>query len=164
MSIDVKVLPLHAGVLALDIAKFQQCLGSGKYTAQVRESVADGKQAGVRGTPWFFLGLTGPDESKLKAVTLINGSQPYAAFEDAIDKLLSLPTEQETERAVQQIVGFSPAWNLHPTPLPINLSPFSGQFLFNGASKGLQGLSAAHGESIEKKTRGSRNASLRPLL
>jgi len=97
MAIEVKVLPLHAGVLGLDIARFQQCLDSGKYTAKVRESAAEGKQARVEGTPWFFLGLTGPDESKLKAVTVINGSQPYAAFKEAIDKLLSLQTEQETE-------------------------------------------------------------------
>ncbi len=96
MSIGVEVLPLHAKMLGLDVAKFRQCLDSGKYTAKVRESAADGKKAGVRGTPAFFLGLTDPRGSKLKAVTFVNGAQPYITFKEAIDKLLSPPKEEES--------------------------------------------------------------------
>lgn len=95
MSIEVKILPLHAKMLGLDVPKFQQCLDSGKYAAKVRESVADGEKAGVRGTPAFFLGLTDPKESKLKGVTFVNGAQPYTIFKEAIDKLLSPPKEED---------------------------------------------------------------------
>jgi len=94
MAIEGKVLPLHAQVLGLDVPKFQQCLDSGKYSARVRESVADGKKAGVQGTPAFFLGLTNPTEPKLQAVTFIDGSQPYTVFKEAIDKLLSVAKEE----------------------------------------------------------------------
>ena len=91
MAIEVKVLPLHAKMLGLDVPKFQQCLDSGKYTVKVRENAADGKRAGVRGTPAFFLGLTDPEEPKLKGVTFVNGAQPYTTFKEAIDKLLAAP-------------------------------------------------------------------------
>ena len=89
MSIGIDALPLHAQVLALDVSKFRQCLDSGKYTAQIRESVADGKKAGVRGTPSFFLGLTNSNEPKVRALIYVDGAQPYAVFKEAIDKLLS---------------------------------------------------------------------------
>jgi protein-disulfide isomerase len=98
-SIEVKILPLHAVMLGLDVPKFQQCLDSSKYAAQVRESVAEGERAGVRGTPWFFLGLTDPNNSTLRAVAYVDGAQPYTVFKEAIDKLLSLPREQEPEKS-----------------------------------------------------------------
>lgn len=97
MAIEAKLLPLHAQMLGLDVPKFQQCLDSGKYTAKVRESAAEGKKAGVRGTPWFFLGLTGPDETKLRPATFVEGAQPYAVFKEAIDKLLSRGRDSPTE-------------------------------------------------------------------
>ena len=89
MSIQIDVLPLHATMLGLDIVKFQRCLDSGKHTADVRESSVEGKTAGVRGTPWFFLGLTDPNEAKLHALAYIEGAQPHAVFKEALDKLLS---------------------------------------------------------------------------
>jgi protein-disulfide isomerase len=89
-SIGPEILPLHAMILGLDVAKFQQCLDSNRYTAKVRESVADGEKAGVRGTPGFFLGLTDPNNPKLQPITYVDGAQPYSVFKEAIDKLLSL--------------------------------------------------------------------------
>jgi protein-disulfide isomerase len=89
MSVEAKVLPLHALVLGLDVPRFQQCLDSGASSATVRESVAAGKKIGVQGTPAFFLGLTDPNKLTLQAVTYIAGAQPYTVFKDAIEKLLS---------------------------------------------------------------------------
>ena len=57
--------------------------------AEVRESSVEGKTAGVRGTPWFFLGLTDPNEAKLHALAYIEGAQPLAVFKEALDKLFS---------------------------------------------------------------------------
>ena len=88
-AIGPEFLPLHAQMLKLDIPRFQECLGSGKYAEAIHESIAEGKKAGVRGTPGFFLGLTDPRSSKLKAVTFVSGAQPYETFKEAIDKLLS---------------------------------------------------------------------------
>jgi protein-disulfide isomerase len=98
-SIGPEILPLHAGMLGLDVAKFQQCLDSGKYTDKVRESVADGEKAGVRGTPGFLLGRTEPGEPTIKGLVYIDGRQPYEVFKEAIDKLLSLPREEEKARS-----------------------------------------------------------------
>ena len=82
-------LPRHAEALALDVAKFHQCVESGTYGASVRSDQADGQRAGVSGTPTFFLGLTEPNGSQVKALRTLVGAQPYSAFKAAIDSLLA---------------------------------------------------------------------------
>lgn len=89
LSLDVKILPLHAGMLSLDVARFQRCLNSGKHEAAIRESIEEGKRAGVRGVPAFFLGLTEPKALRLKALFFVNGAQPYGIFREAIEALLA---------------------------------------------------------------------------
>lgn len=79
----------HAQALALEMPKFQQCLDSGKYAAKIRKDLADGQKAGVQGTPSFFLALPEPNDGIVKAVRMIRGAQPYAAFKEAIESLLS---------------------------------------------------------------------------
>jgi protein-disulfide isomerase len=97
-ALDAKELPGHATVLGLDVPKFQQCLDTGKYTPVAKKSIEEGSKYNVRGTPGFFLGLSDPkDPSKLKAVTFINGAQPFTAFKDAIEKLLNPPKDEETK-------------------------------------------------------------------
>jgi len=81
-------LPQHAQALALD-ANFQQCLDSGKYAVKVRRDWADARKAGVAGTPTFFLGPTKRNGSQVRALRKLVGAQPYAAFKEAIDSLLS---------------------------------------------------------------------------
>ncbi len=84
-----KELAQHAEALKLDLPKFQQCLDSGQYAAKVRKGLEDGNKAGVQGTPTFFLGLTEANDAQVKAVRVIRGAQPYAAFKDAIESLLA---------------------------------------------------------------------------
>lgn len=79
----------YAQALGLDRPKFQRCLESGKHAARVRKDLADGQQAGVTGTPAFFLGLTEPNDPKVKVIRALKGAQPYASFKDAIESLLS---------------------------------------------------------------------------
>jgi protein-disulfide isomerase len=93
MSVAPELLPLHAKMLNLDVKRFQQCLDNGSYSGMVRESIVEGTKIGVRGTPAFFLGLTDTNESRLTAVTFINGTQPYATFKEAIVALLSQASE-----------------------------------------------------------------------
>lgn len=78
----------HAKALALGAAKFQQCVESGTYGASVRSDQADGQKAGVSGTPTFFLGLSEPNGSQVKALRKVVGAQPYSEFKAAIDSLL----------------------------------------------------------------------------
>lgn len=88
-ALGSKDLPQHAQALRLDASKFQQCLGSGKHAARIRKDLEDGQQAGITGTPGFFLGVTDPNNTKVKVLRVIKGAQPYANFKDAIDSLLS---------------------------------------------------------------------------
>jgi len=79
----------YSKAVSLDVDKFKECLDSGKQTAKVRSDQAEGRKIGVSGTPGFFIGLTRPNESTIKAVKMISGAQPYAQFKDAIDNLLA---------------------------------------------------------------------------
>ena len=88
-ALSLKDLPQHAQALGLDAPKFQQCLESGKYASRIRKDLADGQKAGITGTPGFFLGVTEPNDPKVKALRVLKGAQPYASFKDAIDSLLS---------------------------------------------------------------------------
>ena len=84
-------LSSHAQALGLDVAKFQQCLDSHKYEEQIRKDIKEGQQAGVTGTPAFFLGLTDPKSDKVKTVQVIKGAQSYGNFKTAMDNLLASP-------------------------------------------------------------------------
>lgn len=88
-AMSPKDLSDHAQALVLDMPKFQQCLDSGKYAGKIRQDLLEGQKAGVQGTPTFFLGYTEPNDSKVKVVRVIRGAQPYAAFKEAIESLLS---------------------------------------------------------------------------
>ena len=44
-----------ADTLELDRAKFDECLASGKFDAAIDEDVSEGSEAGVSGTPAFFI-------------------------------------------------------------------------------------------------------------
>lgn len=82
-------MPGHAEAVGLDVGKFQECLDSGKYAARVRKDMSDGQQAGVTGTPAFFIGVTDPKDGKIKALRTIKGAQQFAGFKEAIDSLLA---------------------------------------------------------------------------
>lgn len=87
--LGLKDLPTHAQSLELDLPRFQQCLESGRHAAKIRSDLADGQKAGVQGTPTFFLAVTEPNDTNLKALRVIRGAQPYAGFKQAIDSLLA---------------------------------------------------------------------------
>ena len=88
-ALSLDDLVLRAKGAGLDPEQFRRCLESGKYTAGIRQELADGAKVGVRATPTFFLGLTGLNDTKIRAVRVIRGAQSYAAFKDAIEALLA---------------------------------------------------------------------------
>ena len=77
-----------AAPLGLDEAAFEACMKEPEHEAAVRRDMAEGSAAGVSGTPGFFLG-TNVKDGTLSATRMIRGAQPYAAFKQAIDKLLA---------------------------------------------------------------------------
>jgi protein-disulfide isomerase len=59
--------------LGLDEKKFDSCLSGGMYKEQIEQDFQDGIQAGVSGTPGFFInGIA------------LSGAQPVSAFEKII--------------------------------------------------------------------------------
>jgi protein-disulfide isomerase len=78
----------HARALGLDVAAFEGCVDGGKQTARVRRDLREGSEAGIRGTPVFFLGHVEGD-GRLRVVQVLRGAQPFAAFKAAIDAALA---------------------------------------------------------------------------
>jgi protein-disulfide isomerase len=77
-EIDVPDLKKYAGELKLEQAKFEKCLDSGEKTKLVEEHRKAGEEAGVSGTPAFFVNGR-----------MINGAQPLEAFKKIIDEELA---------------------------------------------------------------------------
>ncbi len=74
---------LVSGINGLDTDSFAQCLDSGKYEQRVRDNTNIAKKAGARSTPSFMIiGPTGESVS-------ITGAQPYSAFQQAIENMLT---------------------------------------------------------------------------
>lgn len=67
-------LKKFAGAVKLDQVKFDSCFTSGKYKKAVEDSTAEGRAAGVNGTPASF--VNGKP---------ISGAQPFSVFQSAIE-------------------------------------------------------------------------------
>ena len=77
-KLDEAGLAQSARSLGLDENSFQSCFKSGKFKAQIEHEVEEGTQAGVAGTPAFFIdGI------------YVNGVRPEAEFEKIIDTELA---------------------------------------------------------------------------
>jgi len=77
-EIDVPHLKKYAGELKLDQAKFDKCLDSGEKARVVEDHKKAGEEAGVSGTPAFFVNGR-----------MISGAQPLEAFKKIIDEELA---------------------------------------------------------------------------
>jgi protein-disulfide isomerase len=67
----------HAAELGLDAGKFNACVEAHRYKAQVEADIKDGDEAGVNGTPAFFINGR-----------MLSGAQPFEAFKKIIDQEL----------------------------------------------------------------------------
>ena len=82
-------LPKYAEAAGVtDMAAFQTCLDGDQYAERAKQSLAEGAQAGVTGTPSFVIGLTQPDAT-VKLKKFIRGAQAYPVFQKTIDELLT---------------------------------------------------------------------------
>jgi protein-disulfide isomerase len=80
-------LKQYAAELGLDFTTFEECLDCGKYQVAIQKDVEDGGAAGIRGTPSFFIGKSGSEDSLTG--TIVRGAQPLANFQGILDQLLS---------------------------------------------------------------------------
>lgn len=79
-------LQAFGDTLGLDMDAFNSCLDSGKYTDMVTQDGIDGKAAGITATPSFVMIYVVNGETKSK---VIEGAQPFSAFQTAIDAALA---------------------------------------------------------------------------
>ena len=77
--LTVPDLKQHAVELGLDAARFNACVDSHKYASVVEKDIAMGNEAGVNGTPAFFINGR-----------MISGAQPFDVFKKIIDDELNL--------------------------------------------------------------------------
>jgi len=92
-ALGIETITQYAQTLGLDLSKFQQCMQEERHAKAIRRDLEEGRQAGVRGTPTFFLGSLEPDGTRVKVQRVIVGAQPYAAFKEAIESLLAAPRQ-----------------------------------------------------------------------
>ncbi len=88
-ALRVMSLEAHALGIGLDLAAFKHCLHSGATAQEIRDDIAEGQKAGVRGTPTFFLGRTDPNTPYVKPLLMLRGAVAYPKFQKAIDRLLT---------------------------------------------------------------------------
>jgi protein-disulfide isomerase len=70
-------LKQYASEIGLDTAKFNACMDSHKFAQLIDADIAAGNEAGVNGTPAFFINGR-----------MISGAQPFEAFKKIIDEEL----------------------------------------------------------------------------
>lgn len=79
----------HAAAVGLDARKFDACLSSGKFAADIRADMDQAEAAGVQGTPSFFLAVSDAATGKLKPVRFLTGAQPFENFRAQIEAVLA---------------------------------------------------------------------------
>lgn len=80
LSIDS--IKSFASAIGLDMQQFNSCFDSKRYAQKVAENTNEGKNAGVTGTPTFFI-----VDSTGQIVT-IRGAQPFNVFKQVLDNML----------------------------------------------------------------------------
>ena len=86
-KLDNASLKEHARTAGLDQPKFDSCVGSHRFQKQIQEDYDQAFQAGVTGTPGFFINGI-----------LLNGAQSSSAFERIIDAELRMAPQPQASR------------------------------------------------------------------
>ena len=84
----------HAQAIGLDTAKFDACMTSGKFDAEIRRQMGEARKAGVTGTPAFLIGRTEGNGKTVKILSVLKGAKSFADFKAELDRLL-----QEAEKS-----------------------------------------------------------------
>lgn len=81
----------EGGALGLDAEEFTQCMNTNMHADKIRRDLASGFALGVRGTPYFLMGLTDhEDDKQLHVATTLSGAQPFLRFQSEIERLITL--------------------------------------------------------------------------
>jgi protein-disulfide isomerase len=84
-NLDPAQLPIIAADVGLNVATFNTCLSSGKYTQKVQNSYNEAIAAGGQGTPYVLILLN----NQLVPGGNLSGAQPYESMRAIIDEVLT---------------------------------------------------------------------------
>jgi protein-disulfide isomerase len=80
-KLDSAGLKASAAQVGIDVDRFNACVDSHKYKSVVEADMKEGEEAGVTGTPAFFVNGR-----------MLSGAQPFEQFKQVIDEELALKT------------------------------------------------------------------------
>jgi len=78
----------HADAVGIDATKFDACLASGKFDAEIRRQMAEGRKAGLTGTPAFMIGRAEPGGNTVKILAVLKGARSFDDFKTEVERVL----------------------------------------------------------------------------
>jgi len=87
-KLEVDHLAGYAKELKMDVRGFAACMQSGRHNAAVEADMAEGRNAGISGTPTFVIGRL--VNGRLEGIRMV-GAMPYMMFAAKLDELLKRP-------------------------------------------------------------------------
>ncbi len=78
----------HGKAIGLDETKFLNCMKSDEPGMGIRKDIEEGRMAGVRGTPTFFLGTFNKDDNNIQVLKVLRGAQSYSQMKHSLDSFL----------------------------------------------------------------------------
>jgi protein-disulfide isomerase len=105
-QVSSECLSKHAIAVGLNMAKFDRCVETGRYRAQLQADRTLSRKLQVRGTPSFFLGRQQPNGASVTVVRRIGGARSSALFSQQLDALYAeLPMGRDSEVSVARPDG-----------------------------------------------------------
>ena len=91
-QLEVQYLKEYARLLSLDTDKFNTCFETQRYKGEVNNDITVGEDAGVSGTPTFFIFSNNIRMISIKptSAVIIVGAQPEETFTKVIDSWLKI--------------------------------------------------------------------------
>lgn len=78
----------HGKAIGLDETKFLNCMKSDEPGVAIRRDLEEGRKAGVRGTPTFFLGTFDKNDNNIQVLKVLRGAQSYSQMKNSLDYFL----------------------------------------------------------------------------
>ena len=83
-------LPYYAESLNLNISKFDECIGTGKYAEKVGDNMALAQKLGIYAVPGFVIGRVDASNSgKVTGISFIPGAMSFSFFQTELDSALA---------------------------------------------------------------------------
>lgn len=77
-------------LIDIDIKKFESCVESKKYADKIAANISLAFRLKISSVPRFIIASSDPDNpQKVKGISYIRGAQPFAIFQQEIDKALA---------------------------------------------------------------------------